>query len=106
MSKDFTATITNPERAAEWEALLDTTTVHIRSPIPQPASLPGHPKAMIYELDLALITDEQRQRLIQHFHLKFGVPKDTIMQTLNEIGVPILTDDCIVSITSHPLKWL
>ena len=104
MAKDFTATITNPARAAEWEALLGATTVYIKSPLPIPASLPGHPPATIYELDLDLITDEQRQRLIQHFHLKFGVPKDTIMQTLDEMGVSILAADCVITV-ANPQKW-
>ena len=104
MGKDFTATITNPKRAEEWEALLGITTVYIKSPIPKRANLPGHPNALIYELDMDLITNEQRRLLEQHFHLKFGVPEEMVLETLEEIGVPILADDCIVSV-ANPLRW-
>lgn len=106
MSKDFTVTITNPERAAEWEAILGTTTVYIKSPIPTPASLPGHPEALIYELDLNLITNEQCQKLIQHIANKFDIPLHVVERELPAQGVPILADDCTVSITAHPLRWL
>lgn len=98
MGKDFTAAITNPERAAEWKALLGTTTVYIKSPIPKRANLPDHSNILIYELvyklDLDLTTDEHRQLLIRHFHL-IGVPKKMIIEALEEIGVPSpLQDSC------------
>jgi hypothetical protein len=104
MGKDFTATITNPERAAEWEAILGTTTIHIKSPIPTPASLPGHPETLIYELDLNLITSEQRQRLIQYLASKFAIPPYIVEYELPIHGVPILADDCTVSV-ANPQKW-
>ena len=64
MGEDFKVTICDPERKAEWEAVLGTTTVHVKSPFPTLANLPGHPGALIYELDLDFLSQEQRQKLI------------------------------------------
>lgn len=104
MGKDFTVTITNEQRAAEWQAILGTITVHVKSPIPSPANLPGRGEALIYELDLDMITDEQRQRLISHLVAKFDIPQALVRADLDRQGVPILADDCIVAI-ANPQKW-
>jgi hypothetical protein len=103
--KDFRCTITDPERAAEWEKHLGTKTVFIKSPIPVLASLPGHPCAEIYELDLDLLTDEQRESLIAWMAEKYSCPVDYVRQGLASQGVPILAEHCIVSI-DNPQRWL
>jgi hypothetical protein len=104
MGKDFTVTITNEERAAEWEETLGTRTVHVKSPLPSMATLPGYPAAMIYELDLEMITPEQRERLVAHLAQKFGIPADEVAAQLDQHGVPILADDCTVMVR-HPQRW-
>ena len=104
MSKDFQVTVTNPERAAEWEKILGTATLPVKSPIPTPVLLPTVGKARIYELDLDLITDEQRQNLIVHIAQKFSLDPRDVEQGLEEHGVPLLADDCIVAVF-NPNKW-
>lgn len=96
MSKDFQVRVTNPERVAEWREVLGTDIVPVRSPIPSRANLPGHPRAMIFELDLPLLTDDQRQRLIRHLANKFGLDESDVAAELDAQGVPILAEDCVV----------
>lgn len=98
MGKDFTVTVCNPERKAEWEAVLGTAAVHVRSPIPSRANLPGHPNVLIYELDLDLLSKEQRARVIAHLAARFDVPEDEVARDLDSVGVPILARDCVVSV--------
>jgi hypothetical protein len=102
--KDFTATIHNPERAAEWQAILGTTTIYIRSPIPEFAQLPGHPNALIYYLDLDLLTEDQWTRLVIHLAYKFGLTAEDADAMLEKHGLPILANDCKVTI-HNPQRW-
>lgn len=104
MTREFTATIVNEERAEEWARVLGTKTVFIKSPIPNMANLPGHPNAFIYELDLDELTDGQRSQLIAHLADKFGLPAEQVESDLEAHGVPILADDCIIGFI-NPQKW-
>lgn len=104
MGKDFTVTVYNPERKAEWEAMLGTATVHVKSPIPSRANLPGHPNTLIYEMDLGFLTGGQRRRLVAHLAAKFGLPKREVARDLDSHGVPILASDCVASV-KNPQKW-
>jgi hypothetical protein len=104
MAQDFTATITHPERAAEWQRVLGTTTVYITTPIPIRANLPGHPNAEIYLLDLNLISSQQREALITHLAARFNLPRQEVESDLDKHGVPILAQDCIVAV-ANPHKW-
>ena len=103
MGKDFRVTVYNKDRAKEWESILGTTTVYVKSPFPTLAKLPGRGEALIYELDLDLITDEQRERLVAHLAAKFDVPL-AVVQAKLDLGVPILADDCTVGVM-NPQKW-
>ena len=105
MGKDFTATISgNSERAETWRWVLGTETICIKSPYPAYANLPGKPNVGIYELDLSLLTDDQRERLIRYISEKFDIPLIDVANDLDEIGCPVLTED--VRITIHnPQKW-
>ena len=102
--KDFTVTVTNPERAADWQAMLGSTTVFILSPIPVLANLPGKPHAQVYLLDLEALTPEQTDRLIAYLAQKFSIPESEVARGLPTEGVPILADDCIVTVLS-PQRW-
>jgi len=104
MGKDFTVTVCDPERKAEFEAILGTATVCVKTPFPVRANLPGHPDALVYELDLELITLKQRERLVAHLAEKFELPPAEVEANLNDHGVPILADDCVVGI-ANPLRW-
>lgn len=105
MGQDFTATITNPERRAEWEDILGTATVHVKAPFPTKADLPSHPDALVYELDLDFLTEEQREKLVIHLAVKFGLPSEYVGKNLDVHGVPILAKDCVISV-ANPQRWL
>jgi hypothetical protein len=102
--KDFTVAITNPERAADWQAILGRTTVAVMSPIATRANLPGHPDALIYMLDLDVLTAEEIDRLVEHLAKRFNIPVVDIGINLYKTGVPILADDCII-IVANPQRW-
>lgn len=104
MGKDFFVTVTG-DRAAEWEQIFGTTTVNVRSPIPQWADLPGKGKSLIFLLDLELITPTQRQRLVEHISRKWNQPPAEVEAEIKARGVPILDEDCIVGVL-NPQRWL
>lgn len=104
MGKDFTVTVTNSERAAMWLDVLGTATVHVKSPVATRANLPGKPNSLIYELDLEMITPEQREKLVAYIAQKFGIPSDDVAASLDDHGVPMLADDCIVTVV-NPQRW-
>lgn len=80
-------------------------TVHVKSPIPSLANLPGRPNALIYMLDLDFVIGIQRERLIAHLAGRFGIPEGVVARELDSHGVPILADDCEVSMTNLQKKW-
>lgn len=100
MGKDFTVTICEPERRAMFEAVFGTATVHVESPFPTKANLPGRPDSLIYELDLESITPEQREKLVAFLAEKFGISAEEVDALLEAHGVPILADDCVVGVTN------
>lgn len=105
MGKDFTATISgNSERAETWRQIMGTETINIKSPIPSYANLPGKPNAMIYELDLGLLTDEQRAKLVSHISDKFNISITDVSRDLDEIGCPVLAEDVTIAV-HNPQKW-
>lgn len=104
MGKDFTVKIHNDDRAKEWLDVLGTTTVYVESPFPIRMYLPGHDDAEAYMLDLDLITAEQRERLTEHIATKFDIPIDEVRAELDTEGVPILADDCTLTVT-NPQNW-
>lgn len=105
MGKDFTATISgNSDRAETWRKILGTETIYIKSPIRSFANLPGKPNTAIYELDLDLLTDDQRERLVSHLSARFDISITDVARDLDVIGCPILADDVIVTI-HNPQRW-
>ena len=59
-----TATIHDEHRRAVWSKIFPGAVPPIKSTLPSRASLPGHPGALVYFLDLAAISDEQRDQLL------------------------------------------
>jgi hypothetical protein len=105
MAEDFRVRVTNPERAAEWREVLGADIVCVRSPVPRRANLPGHLDALIYLLDLDLLTEEQRVKLVAHLSAKFGIPERRVAAELDTHGLPVLAQDCSVSV-HNPQRWL
>lgn len=102
--KNFTVTITDPTRAAEWRSILGTSTLHVQSPIPTKANLPGKPNALVYFLDQESLTHDQLDALIDHLAAKFNIPPAEVRCDAMHNGIPILAEHC-VSIIADPLKW-
>lgn len=94
----MTGTITDPQRAVEWEAILGTTTVCLKSCLPYRANLPGLPNRLVYELDLASLDDGQRRRLIDFLARKFTLEPEFVAAKLDEFGVPILAEHVTVQV--------
>ena len=106
MGKDFTATITGDSEWAEmWRRVHGCDTVYLKSFIPGFADLPGKPDTLIYELDVALLTDEQRQRLVQHIADTFGLDMAEVDRDLDIIGCPVLAEDLTVTV-HNPQRWV
>lgn len=105
MPKDFTATI-SPEspRHADWLKVYGTDTVYLQSPFAFTAEVEGLGEQSVYMLDLALLTDEQRQRQIDHIAEKFNLDPAVVEAELDEHGVPILGQDVYITI-HNPQKW-
>jgi len=97
MDKGFTITVTDPERKAEWEGIFGTATVRVKSPFPTLADLLGRSDSMIFELDLEAITPEQREKLVAHIAERFSIPVAEVEALLDDHGVPILAEHCVVS---------
>lgn len=105
MAKDFTATISSKStRYQDWINVLGTDHVHVKSPIPHRAAAPGIPSGLFYHIDLELLSEEQRSRLIKHLATRFEVPEQEVAENLDTIGCPILDDDVTISV-SHPQRW-
>lgn len=105
MPEDFTATISSTSQRAEtWRQILGTRTINLKSFLPTYANLPEKPNAKIYELDLILLTTEQRQRLIIYLSKKFNFTKAYVERNLDALGCPILAEDVVMTVR-NPQKW-
>jgi hypothetical protein len=105
MPKDFIAHIKNPERAAEWQAVFGSEQVYVTSPFPEMGDLPGLGRVQIYKLDLALLTPDQRRRLVEHIAGKFGLDPELVDRDLNQVGCPVLARD-VTLVVHHAQRWL
>src|SRR3990167_7354324 len=97
MNEPVTCTVYG-ERAATFEAIFGTATIPIVSPLPQLGILPGIGKVAIYKLDVAALTSDQRAKLVAHLAQRFGLPETDVERDLDTEGMPILAQDCVVSI--------
>lgn len=104
MSKDFVVSATG-ERAAEWREVFGTDRLPVESPIPEWASAPGHERAQFYKLDLAELTDAQRERVIAHVAAKFGQDLAEVRNRLPFHGMPLLAEGLSLTVY-HPQRWI
>jgi hypothetical protein len=106
MSEDFIAIIREKSaRYQEWLSIMGTNEFPLKSPIPEWASAPGIEAALFLQIDLALLTGEQRARLVKHLALKFSIDSREVDQSLDAEGCPILDEDVMV-IIRNPQKWV
>lgn len=93
-----TATLCDPERQAFWREVFGGDVVPIKSFVPELVHLPGFTEPqVVYMLALNVITDEQRERLVQGIARNFGVPVEYVADHLDEQGVPILASGVVIS---------
>ncbi len=105
MGKDFTVTLFG-ERGEEYEKVIGTRTINVRSPFPEARRLEGKAESeLVYMVDLDLLTDEQRKKLIEHVANKFGADVRAVEAAINALGLPIRASETVVTV-DHPQKWL
>jgi len=102
MGKDFKLQVFG-ERATEWKQVLGTDIISVKSPIPQTAIVCGEERR-VFMLDLDLLSNKQRNNLIEHLSKKFKQDREFVEDNLEKLGVPILAKDYLLSI-KNPQKW-
>ena len=100
---DLTATITDVERAAFWEAALGTDTVPIVSPAPVVARVPERGIVAVYLLDVRVLSTQQLNSLAQHLTKRFDLVEQATLDELRA-GVPILAVDVIVTMSGRAVQ--
>ena len=104
--KDFQASISKTsERAETWLAVFGSKTIPLKSPIPYKANIPEKGSVYVYDLDLSLLTQEQRQRLVIHIAKRFDYEESFVDKELDSMGCPILAEDVTI-IIHNPQKWI
>ena len=105
MGQDFTVTVYG-ERGEEFDKVFGTRTVHVRSPFPSLTRLGSNlePES-VYMLDMELLTEEQRTKMIEHIAQKFDAQLEVVAASLAALGLPIKASDTMVMVT-NPQKWL
>jgi hypothetical protein len=105
VSTDFCATLREDSpRYQDWMQVFGTDTVYLKAPIPNWYDLPGRGATSCFDLDIASLTEEQKERMITFLANRFDVAEDVVRQDLDEIGCPIVTEDVALAIM-NPLKW-
>ncbi len=102
---DFFVTITDPERAREFQEVLGTTTVPVKSLQPYLGSAPGQEGKIFYILDPGQLTDDQYLKLVRHLSKKFGLHPNQVREEMGKYGVPILAEHCSIVIM-NPQRWI
>ena len=87
-----TITIHDEVRAAVWGAIFPGARVPVLSIVPALADLPGIPRARVYFLDLAAISDDQMDQLVHKMADLFSLDPASVRQDMTQTGVPILAD--------------
>lgn len=104
MGKDFEVTINDEERKKNFIEIFGTNSVKVKSPIPKTIIRPNGEEALAYFLDLDLITEEEREKLINNIVKRFNQPIEFVRENLDKMGVPILKEHCSLWI-EKPQRW-
>jgi hypothetical protein len=84
------------DRADNWQRVFRRlNNIPVTAYLPALANLPHRPGVLIYELDLAAITHDERTRLIEHIVDQFNLAADDVARDLDAHGCPLLADDII-----------
>jgi hypothetical protein len=89
------------ERADEWQRAVGVSTFPTIDFFPVPALLPGLGLRLVHRLDVDKMrreTPELLQQVVEYLSRKFHLTPDEAQTELNTTGLPVLADDCIVSV--------
>ncbi len=104
MGIDFKVTINSPERAEEFMKVFGRVEMDVKSPVPHEANLPGKGQARIFELDMDMISEDEKDKLAAHLAEKFKLNIEVVKTELARVGMPILAEDCTV-VVYNPQVW-
>lgn len=92
-------------RAGDWLRVFGRLDhIPLQHVAPQLATLPGFAAAVyIYLLDLARLTPEQYERLVEFISSRFQAPLEEVRAGLAEQGLPLLADD-VYAVQVLPLR--
>lgn len=102
---DFQVTVYDTERKKDLEEVFGTNTITVKSPIPSRIKIPSGETKLVYFLDFNSITLEQRGKLIDHICAKFDQTREFVDENLEQIGLPILKEQCGL-IIHNPQRWV
>jgi len=107
MGKDFIVSIKpGTDRANDFLKVFGSLDVRVESFIPFLAELPGFDEPQkVYLLDLKWLTNLERRRLCLHLAGKFNIPVEEVESEIDDVGVPILDQDCYL-ILENPQRWV
>lgn len=104
MGADFKVKVLDEERAAEFKAMFGTAEVCVKSPVPTMVEVGGEQK-LAYMLDIELLTSEQMDTMVDFIARKFGVTQEYVMQNIARAGLPVLSNNSLVTI-ENPMRWV
>lgn len=90
------AIIHNPDRKQFWKEVFGADIAPVKSFAMIRANLPGHPRALIYELDLKALSPEIRARLVNHLCVHWNMMPAEVEAELEKTGMPILAEDVTI----------
>ncbi|MCC6192241.1 MAG: hypothetical protein IT318_24685 [Anaerolineales bacterium] len=94
-------------RAPDWLRVFGRLDhIPLVSVAPVPAELPGRPAGqLVYLLDVAALTAEQRGRLVQYIGAAFHAPPTEVEAEITAHGLPLLAND-VFAVQVLPLRLL
>ena len=104
MPQDFWVII-HGERGAEWERVIGTNHLPVRSPIPTVGSLPRLGERAIYLLAIDQLELSTVEKIVEHLCVQFRLQPDEAAAEIAAAGIPILAEECSI-IIHNPQHWL
>lgn len=86
----------NSPRAEEWKRVFGGLEIKIKSPIPIENDSPAG-RRKFFLVDVASLTAEQRERVIDHVSARFNLSREDVESDLESGAFPILDEDVTVA---------
>ena len=101
---DFWVTI-HGQRGEEWQRVLGTSRIPVKSPLPILANLPGIGEARVHLVALDVLTPGQQEKIVIHLCEKFQLSRNEAEAEIRQAGIPILSQDCTVMMMNFQ-RWV